>query len=477
MERLTYTVQNMLVQPLHSPAARAIAGVFLLSILIKIVVLILLVGSGGTESLILGDSKHYLALADSVVAGDGYVYKGHAETYRPPGYPTFLGFFEILHIPLWVASLLQLILASLLPALVVWLGIRYLSLPVRWAAAAGVLAAIEPVQTYYGVVLMPDVLFALGIVGAFVLLVRWYEHPSLRAVALAGLLVGLANYVRPALTYFPLFFILGAGFWLLVTRSVTKQRLVHLGIFLVVPFLVMAPWYIHNYVKHGVLEFVSVKAYTLYTYGAASAQAIATGVSYEGARVPLVEQARKEAPSQNLEGFEDEAYLSHAAQTIIKRYPLEFLQSYLLGLNTFWFSGNYHYLLFKYGFISPPETQTSFSLLLATHGVMKTLGTIIERLTSPYLLIAIGGKVLWVLLGLLAFAGLVVHRKNPLALATLLLAAYSCATVIATTIGVEARHRYYLNPLIFLFFVATLYSFYVFYHRRHSHTERSRNDS
>lgn len=462
----------MLVKPFDSPAARAIAGVFLFSVVTKIVLLVLLVGSGGTDALLLGDSRHYLSLADSVLEGNGYKHEGHEDTYRPPGYPAYLGFFEATHLPLWVASLLQLILASLLPALVVWCGIRYLELPVRWASVAGILAASEPTQWYYSVILMPDVLFALGIVGALLLLVRWYEQRELKSLVLAGVLIGLANYVRPALTYFPLFFILGISVWFLVRRSFTKQRLVHLALFLCVPFVVMAPWYAHNYTKHGVLEFVSVKAYTLYTYGAASAQAIATGVSYEGARVPLVAKARSEAPSQNLESFEDEAYLSREAKVIISQYPLQFLQSYLLGLNTFWFSGNYHYLLFKYGLIAPPESQVSFSLLLASKGIGATIATVIERLTSPYMVIAILGKGFWVLVGLVALAGLVLYRRSPLSLATFVLAAYSCATVLATTIGIEARHRYYLNPLIFLFFVATLYTLYVIYNRRHSHTER-----
>ncbi len=451
------------------PLLATFVAVFLLSTAAKLLVLVFLMGqAGGVENLILGDSGHYLELARSTLAGTGYWYEGHIESFRAPGYPLYLGFFLATGIPLVVASLFQILVASLLPVLVVACGVRYLKLPLAWATAAGVLTALEPVLTFYAVALMPDVFFAVGTFAALLLLVRWHERGRLRDIILAGVLIGLANYMRPAMLYFPLFFaVLALGVYV-VKRRLTKKRLVHIMLFILVPVAVMSPWYLRNYVEFGVPGFVSAKGFTVYRYSAASVESIATGVPFDEVTQSLLARARAEAPLPNLESFEDEPYLLAASKALIAAHPVAYVQSYLLGLNTFWFSGNYHYLLAKYGLISRPTTRTSFSLVLATQGIGGVLDVVWARIESPYLLIAIFGKVLWLVVGLFALVGLLLYRRTPFALITLVLALYSCATILATTIGVEARHRYYLNPLLFLFFVATLYLLYVWNHHRHS---------
>lgn len=454
------------------PLLAALSAVFLLSVAAKLLVLVFLLDhAGGAANLLLGDSRHYLELARSTLAGTGYWYEGHIESFRAPGYPLYLGLFLATGIPLVFASVLQILVASLLPVLVVATGVRYLKLPLPWALAAGILTALEPVLTFYAVVLMPDVFFAVGTLLALVLLVQWHEHGRLESVVLAGVLIGLSNYMRPAMIYFPAFFAVLALSVYGLRHTITRKRLAHLALFLLVPVIVMSPWYARNYVEFGVPGFISTKAFTVYRYGAASVESIATGVPFDEVTQSLLGKARREAPNANLESFEDEPYLLAASKKIFAAHPLAYVQSYLLGINTFWFSGNYHYLLAKYEIIARAPVRTSFSLVLATHGIGGFLDAVWAQIESPYLLIAIAGKVFWLVIGLGALVGLVLYRKNPFALTTVVLALYSCATILATTIGVEARHRYYLNPLLFLFFVATLYVLHAWYHHRHSRTQ------
>jgi hypothetical protein len=58
--------------------------IFGVALLARIALLVTLLILYGQDTLVTGDTKRYLALADSVVDGFGYVYKGFLETYRPP---------------------------------------------------------------------------------------------------------------------------------------------------------------------------------------------------------------------------------------------------------------------------------------------------------------------------------------------------------------------------------------------------------
>lgn len=216
----------------------------------------------------------------------------------------------------------------------------------------------------------------------------------------------------------------------------------------------------------GATEFVASKTTNLFNYGAVATLAAAEGRDYAIVKKELVERARREAPDPNLTSFADTEYLTNVSKEIIFQHPKEYVTTYLLGLNTFWFSGNYHYLLGRYGIIERPERATSFSLVLASEGPLGLVQAVMRTLDG-YVAIAIVGKVFWVVVGMLALLGLWVRRRTPDAWVTVLLVAYFSATLIGTTIGVEARHRYALNPLLFAFAAVTVYALYAYYlHRR-----------
>jgi hypothetical protein len=435
--------------------------VFALALLLRIAVLLFLMHHGGENQLVLGDSGRYLALAQSVVSGHGYQYDGFVESYRAPGYPLYLMVILWLHLRLVVASLLQIVLSSFIPVILYYIGVRFTSFTKKIIFSASVLAAIEPVQVFYSVPLLADAFFGLFFVLMIWVLLYWLERPSYKSAILAGVLLGLMNYERPAGIYFGFFLAVGLSICLLLLKTFKKKRGVELALFFAFSFLVILPWNLRNYHDFGAFSFVSSSAYTFYAYGAITPLAIDEHRNYNDVKKELMAKLIAEAPGKdNVTSFKNKDYLVGHTVAIIKDHPVAYIKAYFLGINTFLFSGNYHYLLMNYGLLNRPDQIISFSLVLAQQGIGGLADAVMSRLTTPYYVVAILGKILWIIITLGSFAGAYLYWRTSLGMLYILSLAYFSATILAVTIGVEARHRYMLNPFIFLFFIAFVYAMY-----------------
>jgi hypothetical protein len=147
------------------------------------------------------------------------------------------------------------------------------------------------------------------------------------------------------------------------------------------------------------------------------------------------------------------SFYESRSKEIISQYPLVFVRTYLAGLNNFLFSGTYHFLLSKYGVVSVPE-RISFSFYVNENGIGAAFTKFAPLLFTPYFFLAAFGKVIWFVLIAGSLIGAWIHRRNPLAILFVASLAYFCVTTVSVTIGAEARQRYMLNPLIFIFFAA-----------------------
>jgi hypothetical protein len=464
---------NLSFSSLHSifqrPAVRIAGALFLVALFVRLAVLVALISYGGQQQLVLGDSTRYLTLAQHVVSGEGYTYDGFTEAYRPPGYPVYLMIFEALHLPLWFASFIQIVLGSLIPVAVLFFARRFLNLPLAVGAIAGVLSAIEPVQVFYNVTLMPDAFFTIAFLVGIYFLVRWSENNFLSYAIYAGLALGLSNYFRPAGIYIIAFLIFGMLAYLFVRKQLRVIHVAHLALLSLAFVAVIAPWCIRNYQRFGSASFVSSSAYGFYAYSAASAIAISEGRDYNEVKHELLAKLSREAPD-GVHGtsLENSDYLMHETVSIIRQHPVAYFKAYALGVNTLFFSGNYHYLLARYGIIKPFDQSVSFTLVLARDGVGALIATIFSLATSPYLWVAIFGKLFWFVAVIASLVGAWLFRRSLFSTLYVATVVYFAATIAAMTIGVEARHRYALNPLIFLFSSAVVYLLYEKVIRRRS---------
>ncbi len=457
MQRFSFIAQ------LHtSRLARAVVLVAGVSLAIRIILLLYLLWYGGEAALFAGDSLHYLALADSTLNGAGYRYEGLAESFRAPGYPAYLGLFRLLNAPFWIASLIQITFSAVIAGWVTWFVAKKLSMTVRVAMIAGLVVAIEPVQVYYSVLLLPDVFFTLGALFVFSLVLMSIERNTLRYAVYAGIVIGLVNYIRPALLYLPFFLAalyLARAWW---NAAEVRRAAIFSVVIVCSAFVVMSPWYLRNYIALGQLKFVSAKDYTMYAYVAASTKAAAEGRTYESVKQELLAQARIEAPSEHKESFENATYYSERTNEIIRAHPVAFIQVYSLGLFAFWTSGNYQYLLKSMGLLNSPSESISYSMLLATEGVMAAGREFFSRIDEPFILVALFDRTLWLCVFLLSLTGLMLSRFNAATWLTVIYFAYFSATILSTAIGVEARHRYALIPLMVAFATVAIVALYSF---------------
>jgi len=119
---------------------------------------------------------------------------------RPPGYSLLLAvIYRLVGRGLFAAQLVQNALNACVPVLVFLLADALLGR--RAAAAAGLLAAVMPHLAYYSALLTPDVVCAVPVLGALVLLAPAARgrRVGLGRALVAGLALGAAVWLRPNL--------------------------------------------------------------------------------------------------------------------------------------------------------------------------------------------------------------------------------------------------------------------------------------
>lgn len=204
------------------------------------------------------DEQEYLALAQGLTEGRGFVYdasheRGTAQQFgRAPAYPLFLtiigaGSGEPSSSPARVK-----IAQSIVGAMVIWL-IGTIALRAAGGAAgvaAAALAAVYPPLVWIGAYVLSETLYSALALGAVVLLDMAVERADKQGNARAGgasalgagLLSGIAILVRPAM----LFFLPLAAVWL------WRRRRRSLAVALIVTSVaVVAPWTARNYRVYG----------------------------------------------------------------------------------------------------------------------------------------------------------------------------------------------------------------------------------
>ncbi len=412
-----------------------------------------------------GTSPLYLKFADNMLSGHGFGISGILESKKTPGYPLYLALFQLLRLPFWGAVLVQIGLFSLMGVYAMRM-VRLLGFGKGAQRAAGILTAFEPLQLFYSVTLMPDSLTALFFfLGIYYLMRFWYEE-SRQDLWFAAVLFALANYFRPITIAFS--FLLPVLIFVMV-GLVKKKWAVGFkqGLFFgVVFFALVAPWMARNYIQFRSFVFSSGgAAYVLYFSGSA-VFAAEQHIPFYQAYDKLYAQIQPQLPDPADQfSIRNTAFLQKKAVEIISSHLHTYLKLYLFALQTFFISGNYHFLLYDLGFIrGPSQGQISYTGLFAGQGIGAVLGRLPGFISEPYGMIALLGRVL---LGAIFLASLVgawrVFRKSKYgsfpALLYVLCLVYGALTVATAVEGIEARHRLFLNPLIFVFAAAGFWAF------------------
>lgn len=223
------------------------------------------------------DTGSYVACAESLARGEGFIAGGEPEIRRTPGYPLLLvpgvlaGHVSAVTIPLQVA----------LGTLTVWLVYRLtgvLTGSPRAAFIAGLLCAVEPLSAVYCSILLSETLFAAVLLAGVFLLAVYLSGGEMRFLLLAAIALAASAYVRPIAYLLPG---LLAGCLLLGTwRDGGKRAALRACAFLALCAALTGAWRVRNFVQTGYTGFSTISDLALYFYQGAAVRAAVTGTPY-----------------------------------------------------------------------------------------------------------------------------------------------------------------------------------------------------
>ncbi|NIA28704.1 MAG: hypothetical protein GWP06_02175 [Actinobacteria bacterium] len=197
------------------------------------------------------DEFDYMALANHIVAGDGYVMDdGTPTAFRPVGYPLFLAMLRVVGInSLFAIRFVQVLLG------VVSIWLIYLLGKLLFNSTVGLVAAgITTIYPYFifvpGTVLATS-WFSFLLIASTLLIFVGSETENIKLILLSGLLFAWAALTRPS----GIVLIIAVMLWLGVYTLPDFRRLLKLSIpFALICAVAVAPWFYRNYQEFHIVN-------------------------------------------------------------------------------------------------------------------------------------------------------------------------------------------------------------------------------
>lgn len=244
-----------------------LAGPVIAAAIIRLTLLVVILARNGTSTLFQVDPGTYLEPGRNLLLHGSFAVNGVPDVFRTPGYPLFLAITSLAGFP--AAAVVNVILSVLSVLLVCKLG-RAVSGDDRVALTAAWIFAFEPTSIIFSVCLTSETLFlALSLLG-IERLTKFLHGHRLRDLAVAGLWLAAAIFVRPVGYYLPFAWALGL-FVVLARIPGLRWKAPAVLLISVLPWL--AAWQLRNWVKTGYTGFSSVTEVNLYFFNAAQVTA------------------------------------------------------------------------------------------------------------------------------------------------------------------------------------------------------------
>jgi 4-amino-4-deoxy-L-arabinose transferase-like glycosyltransferase len=343
---------------------------------------------------LISDEREYDRLAYNLASQAAYTYDGTPTAYRPIGYPAFVSasYFVLGHHPVAIKFLQALI--DIGTSFLIY--ILLVGFPDRIRVLAAGLWAFNLPAILYVNLLMSETVFTFLLVLTTVLLTR-YSDKRPRSVYLIGICLGVLVLIKPS----ALIFLLALPFFYrrlnLTVRALSLAALAFL--------LVLAPWFLRNYLAFGRLSLASNGGINLLIGNNPQATG-AYGITFDPA---ILESARSE--------FEADQLAFQSASQYIIQNPGRFVLNATKKLGRL-FESEGGLLVWTFH-VSPEDTHTRyaekyasipFSLTLLTNCPylsMMLLGVFgfLASKKDPFWWISSSLAGSWVLLHLIFFGG------------------------------------------------------------------------
>jgi hypothetical protein len=239
-----------------------LAGPVIAAAVLRLTLLAIALARTGISAITPVDIDSYLIPGRNLLLHGRYIADGVPALWRTPGYSLFLAITSLAGLP--VTALANLIL-SVFTVLLVWkLGLAA-SDDKRIALVAAWIFAFEPISIVHSVTLMSETLFLVLFLLSLVRLVEFLRVRRLRLLAVAGLWLAAATFVRPVTYYLPIFLALGL---FAVLFRVPGLRWKAPAVLLISVLPCLAAWQIRNWVETGYGGFSSAAEINLYYWDA-----------------------------------------------------------------------------------------------------------------------------------------------------------------------------------------------------------------
>jgi hypothetical protein len=402
----------------------------------------------GISSIIFPDTPTYLEPGRNLLLHGRFVVDGLPAIFRTPGYPLFLAITSLAGLP--AASIANLIL-SVFSVFLVWKLSKAAFNDDSIALCAAWIFAFEPLSVAYSVALLSDTLFVTLLLLSVERQAVFLRERRLPVLAMAGLWLAAATYVRPVTYYLPV--ALALGFLLVLSRVPGITHKQHepvdgpLGLYWKAPAVLLisvlpwlAVWQIRNRVETGYGGFSSVTEINLYYFSAAS---VIANVEHQG--IQDVKNSLKLHLEQNkLNQGQQLAFMRSEAISVIRAHFEVYLRGCFISLSETIFNpgaGYYDKLLY------PENAIHDVQLPVGQNPILRV---ILFAKAYPWIF---AEKIIFetVLLGLYLVAmrgAFRINISNVFLWFLLGISLYFIATTAAGTPETEARYRLPIMPIV-----------------------------
>jgi hypothetical protein len=403
----------------------------------------------GTQIMTQGDTASYLEPGRNLILHGIFAAAGQPEIDRTPGYPTFAMLTGMVF-----GNVLLTVTAQILISLITMLVLRKIADRLNPNRNIGICAAwlyaVEPLSILYTVRIMPETLFVMLLLLAIERLLAFQSTLKLSYLAVSGVLLAVATYVRPVSFY--LGFLLAAGLAITAPKSNLRWKAPAVLLLSVVPCL--AAWQIRNAVATGYNGFSSIVEKNLYFFQSAE-------VTAELQNIPLESE-------QKLLGYPDESdylarhpeqvnwsrserlhFMRAQSRQVLAQHPALYLKTHMRGVAVVAFSPCATEWLQLLGAYPSPE---SMPRRILNEGIAKSIRRVVLDHPGITLLMCVFEGFLLALYAL-AILGLWHAPQNRIAGFTLLgIALYFL--LIAGGAQAIGRYRLPVMPILCLFAAA-----------------------
>jgi hypothetical protein len=258
-----------------------LTGPLIAAAVVRLTLLAVVLTRSGTSGIIIADTASYLIPGRNLLLHGHFVADGMPDLLRTPGYPLFLAVTSLAGLP---AAAVANVLLSVFNVFLVWRLGRAVSGNDRIALVAAWIFAFEPLSVVFSVVLLSETLFLALFLLSMERLAEFLHRRRLWVLAVAGLWLAAATYVRPVTYYLPVALAVGLFFALMRVPGFPPQRQRPVAggpglrwkapaviLISVLPWL--AAWQVRNRMETGYSGFCSISEKSLYFVTAAEVTA------------------------------------------------------------------------------------------------------------------------------------------------------------------------------------------------------------